>query len=321
MNIAAITTKGQFGAALLRSFHARGHRVTAVVRSDEEAAWASSCGAPVARGDLFGLAPLEEALRGADAVVNATHAAPRKLLFRAEDWLPNDRLLREGVENVIAAVLRLRIPLLVQISSVLAYGDHDGAWVDETTPLRPPSILRAVADMEAAVRAAEKEKGLRAVLLRGGIPCGARLWYLDELLARLADGGLATPSSGGAYLNLIHPEDLALAAVLAVEKGPAGRTINVTDGDPIQIRALVAEAAATLGLRPPRSLPEFFLRLALPRPVREVLTSSARVASRLAAQVLEFAPTHPPARARVPDLARAWARARARGQVLVSEDP
>ncbi|MBN1421326.1 MAG: NAD(P)H-binding protein [Planctomycetes bacterium] len=321
MKVAAIVTKGKFGAAVLRSLTARGHRVAAIARSGEEAVWAESCGASVARGDVFSLASLEEGIDGAEAILNAAHAAPRKLLFDERDWLPNDRLLREGVENVVTAALRRRTPLLVQLSSVLAYGDHDGAWVDEEIPLRPPSVLRAVADMEDALRVAEKVKGLRAVILRGGILCGSRLWYLDELLARLADGGLSTPSSGGAYLNLIHPEDLALAAVLAVEKAPAGRTINVTDGEPIQLRALMAEAAATLGLRPPRSLPEFLFRFVLPRPVREILTASARVAPRVAREVLGFAPAHAPARARIPDMVRAWAEARARGEALAPEDP
>jgi nucleoside-diphosphate-sugar epimerase len=68
--------------------------------------------------------------------------------------------------------------------------------------------------------------------------------------------------AGTAYLNPVHPRDLARAFVLAAEKHDARGLYHVA-AEPVEMRVFYREWARRLGAKPPRHLPFWLARFLL----------------------------------------------------------
>ena len=129
-------------------------------------------------------------------------------------------------------------------SSTAVYGDHGGAWIDETAPCRP-----AGADARARLRA-EAEWRVFGNMTRTPVDIlrlpgiyGPGRSVLDQLRAGRARQILKP----GHVFNRIHVDDIA-ACVLAAMRRPDtnGRTLNLSDDEPESANVLLAHAARLL---------------------------------------------------------------------------
>ncbi|AZO04263.1 MULTISPECIES: SDR family oxidoreductase [unclassified Mesorhizobium] len=150
--------------------------------------------------------------------------------------------------------LREKMPALEWIgylSTVGVYGDHGGAWVDETSDCRPVSkrsVMRVAAEQEWL--ALGREIGKPAAVLRlSGIygPGRNALANLEEVTARR----LVKP---GQVFNRIHCDDIA-GALWHLAGGNLGGIFNVTDDEPAPPQDVVAYAAGLMGVEPPPEIP------------------------------------------------------------------
>lgn len=137
------------------------------------------------------------------------------------------------------------------LSTIGVYGDHQGAWVDETTPAYPTSERskrRLVA--ENAWLDFARRTGKRVGIFRLAGIYGPERCAIDNL----RDGTARRIVKPGQVFNRIHVEDIA--SVLAAAMAGRGReTIyNVTDDEPAPPQDVVAFAARLLGVpTPPES--------------------------------------------------------------------
>ena len=152
------------------------------------------------------------------------------------------------------ALCRRRAPRsLVYGSTSGVYGDCEGRWVSETTPVCPgtPRAWRRT-DAEAAVRHFGRVTGTRCAVLRipgiyasdrdGGTPRG-----------RLERGTPVLQPEEDVYTNHIHADDLARACALAIWRAQAQRVFNVSDDTALKMGDYFDLAADLCGLpRPPR---------------------------------------------------------------------
>ncbi len=136
---------------------------------------------------------------------------------------------------------------IAYFSTVGVYGDHGGAWVDETGETRPKSkrSIARVAAEEAWREAASGAGKPLAILRLSGIYGPGR-----NALANLRAGTARRIVKPGQVFNRIHVEDIAAATVAAFERHLDG-TINVTDDEPAPPQDVVAFAAQLLGVEPP----------------------------------------------------------------------
>ncbi len=140
------------------------------------------------------------------------------------------------------AVLAATARQFVYVSTTGVYGDHRGAWVSETTPVRPESAR--------AKRRVDAEQQLR----RRGQLASARLrapgiYAEDRLpLERIQRGTPAIISEEDSYSNHIHAEDLARAGWLALFRAKSHRAYNVTDGIEIKMGEWFDRVADAHGL-------------------------------------------------------------------------
>ncbi|RNJ26980.1 SDR family oxidoreductase [Halosegnis longus] len=131
----------------------------------------------------------------------------------------------EGLETAIDAFAdRESSPdQLVYTSSTGVYGDHDGNWVDESTPIEPTTEKTAVlAEAERIATEYAAERGIDGTVARFAGLYGPDRYRLDRYLEGPVTAG---------YLNMIHRDDAA-GAVAHLLDGVEPSVVNVADDEP-----------------------------------------------------------------------------------------
>ena len=119
---------------------------------------------------------------------------------------------------------------LIYTASTGVYGDHDGAWVDEDTPIEPTTEKTDVlAEAERIVREEAGSHGIDGTVARFAGLYGPDRYRLDRYL----DG----PVTAG-YLNMVHRDDAAGAIRHLLETDAArDDTVLVVDDEPVSKHA------------------------------------------------------------------------------------
>lgn len=136
-------------------------------------------------------------------------------------------------------------------STVGVYGDHGGAWIDETAPLNPqhPRSVRRV-DAENAWRAYADGRGVPLMILRlAGIYGPGR-----SAFDKIRTGRARRIVKRGQVFNRIHVEDIGRMTALAMTRNLAG-TFNLADDEPAPPQDVVTYAAGLAHVKPPPAEP------------------------------------------------------------------
>jgi nucleoside-diphosphate-sugar epimerase len=177
---------------------------------------------------------------------------------------------------------------IVYLSTIGVYGDHGGAWVDETSAAAPRSARgRARLAAEAQWRALGASTGVAVHVLRlAGIYGPGR-----NLLMKLRQGETRRIAKPGQIFNRIHVEDIAQAIDLVLAAPAPGGLWNVADEEPAPPQEVIAFAAGLLGLTPP---PEEAFETADMTPMaRSFYADNKRVSISKLKRELGFAPKYP----------------------------
>ncbi len=198
----------------------------------------------------------------------------------------------EGGDPVLthfaAMIAGSRWRAIVYLSTVGVYGDHGGAWVDETSATRPSSARnRARVDAEQGWLRLGREIGAPVHILRLAGIYGPR----RNALINLRDGRARRIVKPGQVFNRIHVADIAQAIGLAIEAGGAGEIWNVADDEPAPPQDVIAFAAALLGLPAPPDEP--FGSADLTPMARSFYSDNRRVSNAKLKRKLGFKPHYP----------------------------
>ena len=141
---------------------------------------------------------------------------------------------------------------LVYASTTGVYGDAGGAWLDETSPLRPATEpARRRVDAERRVRCFGRATGATVSILR--IP---GIYALDreggDPRDRLRRGTPVLRVEDDVHTNHIHADDLARACVAALWRGRAQRIVNACDDTELAMGDYFDLVADLAGLARPR---------------------------------------------------------------------
>ena len=215
---------------------ARGWRISGTATSAESAADITALAYDAIRFD--GTAP-SDALR--TALATATH-----LLVSAPPDRDGDPFLRHHASDLAPS-----LAWIGYLSTVGVYGDHGGAWVDETTPPAPVSARsRQRVDAERAWLDTARRSAIRTEVFRlAGIYGPGR-----GPLEALRKGTARAIVKPGQVFNRIHVEDIASVLAAAVDRPTAHAIYNVTDDEPAATPEVLAYAASLLELLPPPAI-------------------------------------------------------------------
>lgn len=240
-------------------------------RSSEKAAMMTRQGIePVDPGDT---AAMERAIAAADRIV-----------ISAPPGENGDPMLAK-----FGAALRAARPSWVgYLSTTGVYGDRQGGWVDEESPLAPVNAR------SARRVAAERDwlgSGLPVEVFRlAGIYGPGR-----SAFDRLREGRAQRIVKPGQVFCRIHVDDIAGALGRAARAPEPGRILNLADDLPSPPWEVIAYAAELLGMEPPPEIP--FEAAELSPMALSFYNESKRVSNRRLREEFGYAPLYPDYRA------------------------
>ena len=200
-----------------------------------------TCRAP-ARADGLRAAGVEPLVWPADltpALSRATH-----ILASAAPDAAGDPFLQLAAEALRAA----RPVWMGYLSTTAVYGDHQGGWVDETTPVNPGSVR---ARQRVLAEAQWLETGLPVHIFRlAGIYGPGRGPF-----EKVRDGSARRIIKPGQVFSRIHVADIAEALLASIARPNPGAIYNLCDDDPAPPEDVLSYAAHLLGLPAPPAVP------------------------------------------------------------------
>ncbi len=227
---------GYSAQVLGRRLRDMGWDVAGTARSDGGVAALNAAGFAGVR--FSGDAPSPDIL---PALSRATHV----LISIAPDGT-GDPVLRHHADTLRAAAPHL--DWIGYLSTIGVYGNHEGAWIDESAELRPSQ------PRTQARAAAEKDwlafgESMRApvhIFRIAGIYGPGRSPF-----DKVRDGKAKRIVKPGQVFNRIHVEDIASALDASIGRPKAGRIYNLADDEPAAPQDVVTYAAELLGVPPP----------------------------------------------------------------------
>lgn len=182
----------------------------------------------------------------------------------------------KGCRNALAQV-EGRCRRFYYVSSTGVYGDMNGDWLDERSPVAPATPGgEACAEAEQLLQNPNWHSR-HSVLRMAGLYGPGRVPRLSEIVA-----GVPIAVSADGYLNLVHVDDAArvVEAMAAAVIPPA--LLCVSDGQPVPRREYLSEIARRIGAPPPR-----FVEPDVGSP-RGRGTSNKRISNKLLRERLRF---------------------------------
>lgn len=179
-----------------------------------------------------------------DALVNATH-----LLISVAPNAEGDPVLNALRTEITAIAPQLK--WVGYLSTIGVYGNHDGAWVDEDTPLTPATKrgqLRVAAEAQWQALAAECGLPLHIFRLAGIYGPGRGPF------AKVRKGTARRIIKPNQLFSRIHVDDIATTLMASIERPNSGRIYNVCDDNPAPPQDVIAHAAELLGLPIPEAV-------------------------------------------------------------------
>jgi dihydroflavonol-4-reductase len=232
---------GFIGTHLLEYLAASGEEARALVRRAKTPR-VLPAGVQIAYGDLASGAGLDDALRGADAVI---HLAGVTKALRADDYYTGNVRATETLARAIAG----RGIRLVHVSSLAAIGPSNGAEpvCEDAEPHPLTHYGKSKLDAERVVRDLAPE----AVIVRPPVVYGPRDTDVFQLLKSISKGLVLEIAGGERWFSAIYVKDL-VAGLMAALRTPraTGRTYFLAHAKPVSWQQLGAAAARVMAKTP-----------------------------------------------------------------------
>jgi len=218
----------------------------------------------------IGIEPLAVDL---DKTMTGLSSAIEPLIFYLAP--PPDNGTRDTrLTRVLQTLEGARAPRIVYVSTTGVYGDCEGRWVDETSPVNPRTDrARRRLDAEQQLLAWRVARGGQVVILRvAGIYGPGRL-----PLAPLLRGLPVIDEEQAPWSNRIHADDLVQVCAAAMEHGRDGQIYNVSDGNPGTMTDFFNRVADLKDIPRPPVIDRIQARQELPATMLPYLQESRRI--------------------------------------------
>ena len=289
---------GVLGWRLVAQFAEAGHDVVGLTRDESGDETVEAHGGHPVRGDVLEPATLFDAVdEDVDVIIHAATAIPTSTNPSREEWAVNDRIRREGAENLVDLAGSVGADRVLMQSIVWVARPPDGAPFDEASEPHPNRITQSALDAERTVTSRAAELDYDPVVLRGGWFYAADTAHTRQLGERLASGDI--PIIGGgllgrqdAPLSFIHVDDMA-SAFLAAAEGAATGIFHVVDNQPTSFADFLTGLAARLGGPDPSRVPGWMARFLVGKAFVRLMTSPMRTSNAKLRDAFDWRPTYP----------------------------
>ncbi|MDJ0676797.1 MAG: SDR family oxidoreductase [Calothrix sp. MO_167.B42] len=239
----AIIGCGYVGTALAYHWQEQGHFVTGTTTSPERFASLSQIASNVVVMKGNDSKAMESLLPEQDTVV--VSVAPTGDSFAGQDVYFTTYL--STAKNLVKALKQTpRVKQIIYLSSCSVYGNREGNWVDETSPVAPSDLRSQVlCEAEKILLQASSENQRVCILRLGGIYGPGR-----ELIRMFGDlAGMTLPGKGDRFINWIHRDDIVGAIDFARLNELEG-IYNLVDDSRLTVKEQVESIFSYYGLPP-----------------------------------------------------------------------
>jgi dihydroflavonol-4-reductase len=258
---------GFIGGQVVRMLRERGDEVRALVRSPDKGRALADSGCELVSGALSDKEAIRAGIQGCDAAIHGAAVYEVGIPESEHRAMYEANVL--GTENVLRAALDAKLPKVVYISTVAAFGNTQGQVVDESYQHPGASYTSYYEETKVeAHRLAKRlitEEGLPCVIVQpGGVYGPDDHSAVGRQMSQFLAGRmplLAFPEVG---FNMVHVDDVADGILLALDTGKAGEAY-VLGGQITTMRELISTLARVAGKKAPsRSLPTPLMKAMTP---------------------------------------------------------
>jgi dihydroflavonol-4-reductase len=265
---------GHVGNNLCRLLVARGERVRAMIRASADPAPLAGLDVEIVHGDLL---DRDAIARAVDGCARVYHTAAGFLMWARDPERDIIRPSVEGTRNVLetAASAGVEKVLYTSTSGTIGIPTSSDQCFDETHYNTTPHThyLRGKIAAEREAFAIAERTGLPVTSIQPGFILGPRFWKPSESVAQViqfVNQGTPIYFEGG--FGVVDVEDVALGAILAMEKG-GNRERYIVSGETVSVKGLFDLMAELTGLKAPT--------IKLPVPLLRALAGLLELASRV----------------------------------------
>ena len=256
---------GFIGGKVVRQLRERGDDVVCLVRDPAKGEKLRSQGCELVAGDLGDDAAIRRGMEGCDAVIHV--AAMYEVGIPKSQHPAMYAANVEGTELVLRSALEAKVPKVVYVSTVGAFGNTNRKVVDETYQ-HPGTGFTSYYEQTKweAHKVAERmsAEGLPCVVVQpGGVYGPGDTSQVADLLGEFLAGKLPLIPFPELGICMTHVDDIAAGILLALDKGKTGEDY-VLSGPATTMREAVGVVAGISGRKPPK--------YALPTPLVKMLT-------------------------------------------------
>lgn len=258
---------GFIGGQVVRRLRERGDEVRALVRSPDKGQALADLGCELISGTLSnmdaigaGMQDCEAAIHGAAVYEVGIPESEHRAMYEANVI---------GTENVLRAALEAKLPKVVYISTVGAFGNTKGQVVDESYEHPGTNFTSYYEETKLeAHRLAKRliaEEGLPCVIVQpGGVYGPQDHSAIGQQMNQFLAGRMPLIAFPDLGFNMVHVDDVAAGVLLALDKGKAGEAY-VLGGQITTMRELIQTLARVAGKKAPRhALPTGLMKAMTP---------------------------------------------------------
>jgi nucleoside-diphosphate-sugar epimerase len=220
---------GYVGLPLARELMTRGDEVAGWVRSEESAEELARHGLTRM---IVGNVADENNWRGLrekfDAIVHCASSGGGGAAAYREVYLEGARQMNQHQPQARR----------IFVSSTSVYGQTDGAWVDESSPVNPDEETSRI-----LVEAEREALGAGAMVVRAAGIYGPERAALFEKFRR---GDAVIEGDGSRWINQVHQLDLVAAIAHLLDIGTPSEIYDASDNEPVMLRDFYAWCSETL---------------------------------------------------------------------------
>jgi len=251
---------------VVRQLRARGDDVVALVRTPAKATQLEELGCTLVRGDLNDERAIRAGMEGCDAVIHA--AAVYEVGIPASQRPAMRDANVGGTERVLSAALEEKIPKVVYVSTVGAFGNTGGRIVDESYEHPAESFTSCYEETKWEAHQVAKRliaEGLPCVIVQpGGVYGPGDTSSIAQLLNQFLAGKMPLMPFPELGICLTHVEDVAAGILAALDQGKPGEAY-VLSGPATTAREAIETVGAITGRKAPkRSIPVPMMKAMIP---------------------------------------------------------
>jgi dihydroflavonol-4-reductase len=258
---------GFIGGHVVRKLRDRGDEVVALCRSAEKGAALSDVGCEIVSGSLSDTEAIREGMRGCDAAIHGAAVYEVGIPKSEHEAMYDTNVL--GTERVLRAVRDEKVPKVVYISTVGAFGNTHGKVVDETYRHSGDSYTSYYEETKVkAHQIAQRlidDEGLPCVIVQpGGVYGPKDHSAIGNQINQFLAGRMPLIPFPELGFNMVHVDDVATGVLLALDKGEIGQAY-VLGGQITTMRESMETLARVAGRKPPRrAVPTTLLKMMTP---------------------------------------------------------